>query len=108
MQAAVVNTTDPQLLTGEYPLLSDPMDVFGWGNVVPVASAKVLAAEGPVFAATVNRVSALLTLPQMRELNAAVVLDGQDPADRRAAVSPVGWAVAARRRPAANRRNPIP
>ena len=80
VQAAVVNTTDPQLLTGEYPLLSDPMDVFGWGNVVPVASAKVLAAEGPVFAATINRVSALLTLPQMRELNAAVVLDNQDPA----------------------------
>jgi osmoprotectant transport system substrate-binding protein len=80
VQAAVVNTTDPQLLTGDYPLLSDPMDVFGWGNVVPVASAKALAAEGPVFAATINRVSALLTLPEMRELNAAVVLDNQDPA----------------------------
>jgi len=80
VQAAVVNTTDPQLLTGSYPLLHDPEDVFGWGNVVPVASARALDAEGPAFAATVNRVSALLTLPAIRELNAAVVLDGEDPA----------------------------
>ncbi len=80
VQAAVVNTTDPQLLTGSYPLLHDPENIFGWGNVVPVVSVKALDAEGPVFAATINRVSALLTLPAMRELNAAVVLYGQDPA----------------------------
>ena len=80
VQAAVVNTTDPQLLTGSYPLLHDPENVFGWGNVVPVASAKALDAEGPTFAATINRVSALLTLDAMRELNAQVVLYGQDPA----------------------------
>ena len=80
VQAAVVNTTDPQLLSGSYPLLRDPADVFGWGNVVPVASAQALGAEGPTFADTINRVSALLTLPAMRELNSAVVLGGQDPA----------------------------
>jgi osmoprotectant transport system substrate-binding protein len=80
VQAAVVNTTDPQLLSGSYPLLHDPADVFGWGNVVPVASAKALDAEGPVFIATVNRVSALLSLDAMRELNAQVVLFHQDPA----------------------------
>jgi glycine betaine/choline ABC-type transport system substrate-binding protein len=80
VQAAVVNTTDPQLLTGGYPLLHDPENVFGWGNIVPVISARALAAEGPVFSDTVNRVSALLTLPAMRELNAAVILGGQDPA----------------------------
>jgi osmoprotectant transport system substrate-binding protein len=80
VQAAVVDTTDPQLLTGSYPLLSDPAHVFGWGNVVPVASARALDAEGTVFADTINRVSALLTLSAMRELNAAVVLAGQDPA----------------------------
>ena len=56
------------------------MDMFGWGNVVPVASAKALEAEGPVFEATINRVSALLTLSAMRELNADVELDNQDPA----------------------------
>jgi len=80
VQAAVVNTTDPQLLSGAYPLLHDPDDIFGWGNVVPVASNRALDAEGPVFEATINRVSALLTLSAMRELNAAVVLYGQDPA----------------------------
>jgi osmoprotectant transport system substrate-binding protein len=80
VQAAVVSTTDPQLLTGSYPLLRDPENLFGWGNVVPVASVRALDAEGPVFVATINRVSALLTLSAMRELNAAVVLGGQDPA----------------------------
>ncbi len=80
VQAAVVQTTDPQLLSGSYPLLRDPEDMFGWGNVVPVASVRALDAEGPAFEATINRVSALLTLPAMRELNAAVELDGQNPA----------------------------
>jgi osmoprotectant transport system substrate-binding protein len=80
VQAAVVDTTDPQLLSGSYPLLRDPQDIFGWGNVVPVASVRALDAEGPAFEATINRVSALLTLPAMRELNSAVVVSGQDPA----------------------------
>jgi len=80
VQAAVVNTTDPQLLTGSYPLLHDPEDIFGWGNVVPVVSSRALDAEGPVFEATINRVSSLLSLAAIRELNAAVVLSGQDPA----------------------------
>jgi osmoprotectant transport system substrate-binding protein len=80
VQAAVVDTTDPQLLSGSYPLLHDPENVFGWGNVVPVASAKALDAEGPVFIDTINRVSALLSLDAMRELNAQVVLYNQDPA----------------------------
>ena len=80
VQAAIVQTTDPQLLSGSYPLLRDPEDMFGWGNVVPVASVRALDAEGPAFEATINRVSALLTLPAMRELNAAVEIDGQSPA----------------------------
>jgi osmoprotectant transport system substrate-binding protein len=80
VQAAVVSTTDPQLLSGSYPLLHDPEDVFGWGNVVPVASTRALDAEGPVFTATINRVSSLLSLDAMRELNAEVVLYQEDPA----------------------------
>jgi osmoprotectant transport system substrate-binding protein len=80
VQAADVNSTDPELLTGDYRVLADPRHVLGWGNVVPVASAKVLQTEGPAFAATVNKVSALLTLASMRQLNAAVQLSHQDPA----------------------------
>jgi osmoprotectant transport system substrate-binding protein len=80
VQAADVNTTDGELTTGNYTLLSDPRRVFGVGNVVPVVSSQVLNQEGPAFAATVNRVTALLTLPVIRELNALVDLAGQDPA----------------------------
>ena len=36
--------------------------------------------EGPAFVATINRVSALLTLQAIRQLNAAVDLSGEDPA----------------------------
>ena len=80
VQAAYVNTTDGELVTGNYALLRDPRRVFGWGNVVPVVSARILDAEGPAFAATINRVSALLTLSVIRQLNAAVDLSGEDPA----------------------------
>lgn len=80
VQAADVNTTDAELTTDNYKLLGDPRHVFGVGNVVPVVSLHVLEAEGPAFADTVNRVSALLTLPAIRALNAAVDLAGMDPA----------------------------
>jgi osmoprotectant transport system substrate-binding protein len=77
--AAAVGTTDGQLQVGQYALLSDPKHVFGWGNVVPVVPAKVLAAEGPIFRRTIDAVSALLSTPVMRQLNADVELSGQDP-----------------------------
>ncbi len=80
VQAADVSTTDGELTTGDYTLLADPLKVFGVGNVVPVASGEVLDTEGPEFAATINRVSALLTLPAIRELNALVDVAGEDPA----------------------------
>jgi osmoprotectant transport system substrate-binding protein len=80
VRAAEVSTTDAQLATGDYTLLSDPLDVFGWGNVVPVVPAHVLAVEGPAFAKTINEVSALLTTDVIRELNAEVDVQGQDPA----------------------------
>jgi osmoprotectant transport system substrate-binding protein len=79
VQAAEVNSTDGQLITGNYTLLSDPLKVFGWGNVVPVVPFKVIAAEGPQFAATINRVTALLTTSAIRELNAAVDVDNESP-----------------------------
>jgi osmoprotectant transport system substrate-binding protein len=79
VQAADVNTTDGQLLSDEYVLLKDPKRVFGWGNVVPVVSPHVLDVEGPAFESTINRVSALLTLPAIRQMNAAVDLWHEDP-----------------------------
>ena len=80
VQAADVNSTDGQLATGDYTLLSDPRRLFGWGNVVPVVSAHALAIEGPYFASTINAVTALLTTSVIRELNAEVDLQGQAPA----------------------------
>ncbi len=80
VQAADVNTTDGQLTTGNYVLLKDPLKVLGWGNVVPVVSSKVLQAEGPAFVTTINRVSKLLTLQAIRQLNAAVDIYNEDPA----------------------------
>jgi osmoprotectant transport system substrate-binding protein len=80
IQAANVNTTDGELATGDYTLLRDPANVFGWGNVVPVMSTRALDEEGPVFAATVNHVSSLLTTSVIRQLNELVDVAGQSPA----------------------------
>ncbi|MBV9357103.1 MAG: glycine/betaine ABC transporter substrate-binding protein, partial [Chloroflexi bacterium] len=80
VQAADVNTTDGQLASDSYALLTDTSHVFGFGNVVPVATEKALKAEGPAFVSTINAVTALLTTPVMRQLNAAVALEHQDPA----------------------------
>ncbi len=80
VQAAEVTTTDGELITGNYTLLSDPFKVFGFGNVLPVVPLKVAIAEGPQFAATINRVTALLSMTAIRQMNAAVDLDNADPA----------------------------
>lgn len=80
IQAAVVNSTDGQLATGDYVLMRDSRHVFGWGNVVPVASAKAVALEGPAFADTIQRVDAWLSTDTIRQLNYAVSIAGQDPA----------------------------
>ncbi|HYZ81438.1 MAG TPA: glycine betaine ABC transporter substrate-binding protein [Solirubrobacteraceae bacterium] len=79
IQAAEVNTTDGQLATGDYTVLRDPRRVFGWGNVVPVISAKAMATEGPAFADTIQRVDNTLTTATIRQLNYAVSIAGQDP-----------------------------
>jgi osmoprotectant transport system substrate-binding protein len=80
IDVAAVFTTDGQLQGGKYTVLTDPKAVFGYQNVAPVVSKKVLAAEGPAFAQTLNAVSAKLTVEAMRKMNAAVDLDKQDPA----------------------------
>jgi osmoprotectant transport system substrate-binding protein len=80
IQVAGVFTTDPQLRSGKYVVLSDPKNIFGYQNVAPVVSKGVLKAEGPAFAQTLNAVSSHLTLAAMQQLNAAVVLGHLSPA----------------------------
>jgi osmoprotectant transport system substrate-binding protein len=75
-----VFTTDGQLLGGKFKLLADPKHVFGFQNVAPVVKKSVLAAEGPAFEQTLNKVSALLTINAIQQMNAAVSIDKQSAA----------------------------
>ena len=72
-------STDAQLTSGKYVLLSDPKHVFGFQYVTPVVKQGILRAEGPAFAQTINKVSSLLTLPAIQKMNAAVALNQQSP-----------------------------
>ncbi len=75
-----VFTTDPQLGSGKYVVLTDPKHEFGFQNAALIIKKSVLAAEGPAFAQTVNAVSALLTTKAIIAMNAAVALSKQAPA----------------------------
>lgn len=79
VHVADVFTTDPQLTTGKYTVLSDPKNVFGFQNVAPIVKTSVVKAEGPAFEQTLNKVSALLTLDAIRKMNFAVEIDQQSP-----------------------------
>jgi osmoprotectant transport system substrate-binding protein len=81
IDVADVFTTDGQLQGGKYTVLKDPKFIFGFQNVAPIVSKKVLNAQGSDFADTLNAVSAKLTTEAMQKMNAAVDLDKQKPAD---------------------------
>ncbi|HEX8855910.1 MAG TPA: glycine betaine ABC transporter substrate-binding protein [Thermoleophilaceae bacterium] len=80
VDAADVFTTDGQLQGGKYTVLKDLENTFGFQNVAPVVSQKVLSKEGTEFSKILNDVSAKLTVEAMRKMNAAVDLDKQEPA----------------------------
>ncbi len=73
-------STDPQQLSGKYTVLTDTKHIFGFQNVAPVVSQKLANAGGSDFAATVNAVSAKLTLAAMQAMNKAVAIDKKTPA----------------------------
>ena len=77
---ANVFTTDGQLVRGRYTLLSDPRRLFAFQNVAPVIK-RDLVDEYPEIAEVLNSVSATLTTPAMRRMNAAAVDQGKEPAD---------------------------
>jgi osmoprotectant transport system substrate-binding protein len=81
IDAAVVAASDGQLKSGRYVVLGDPRHLFGVQNIVPVVASRVLAAEGPAFADTLDAVSATLTTRAVQQLGAAVTLDGRSPAE---------------------------
>jgi osmoprotectant transport system substrate-binding protein len=80
VDTANVFTTDGQLQSGKYVILPDTKHIYGYQNVAPVVSNKLLAKEGPAFAQTLNAVSAKLTTHVMQQLNAAVDIQKVDPA----------------------------
>jgi osmoprotectant transport system substrate-binding protein len=80
VDSANVFTTDGQLQSGKYVLLTDPKHIYGFQQVAPVVSKKLLASEGPAFAQTLNAVSAKLTTHVMQQLNAAVDIQKVDAA----------------------------
>ncbi|MGI8864712.1 MAG: glycine betaine ABC transporter substrate-binding protein, partial [Solirubrobacteraceae bacterium] len=80
VDTANVFTTDGQLQSGKYVILTDTKHIYGFQNVAPVVSSKLLAKEGPAFAQTLNAVSAKLTTHVMQQLNAAVDIQKVDPA----------------------------
>jgi osmoprotectant transport system substrate-binding protein len=77
-----VFSTDPQLASGKYKVLSDPKGVFGYQNVLFVINKpKYQALGGPQFMGIINKVNSLLTQKAMTSMNAAVALDKKDPKD---------------------------
>jgi len=80
VDAADVFTTDGALQRGSYVVLKDPKFIFGFQNVAPVVSQKLVDEQGPEFADTLNAVSAKLTTEAIQRMNAAVDIDKQKPA----------------------------
>jgi osmoprotectant transport system substrate-binding protein len=75
VEAAGIFTTDPQLISTRYVVLSEPRNMFGFQHVAPVLSKKLVSEYGTRLTSTLNRVSSLLTLRAMIAMNKAVALD---------------------------------
>jgi osmoprotectant transport system substrate-binding protein len=80
VNAVDVFTTDPQLASGKYVVLTDPKNIFGFQNIALVISTKKLnELGGQAFMSIINQVNALLTTPAIIAMNKAVAVDKQQP-----------------------------
>jgi osmoprotectant transport system substrate-binding protein len=73
-------TTEPALANPKYTALIDDKHIFGFQNVAPVVSKKLVSAYGAKFTGAVNAVSAKLTNGAMIAMNKAVAVDKKTPA----------------------------
>jgi osmoprotectant transport system substrate-binding protein len=80
VQVADAFSTDPQLASGAYAVLSDPKNIFGFQHVALIIKTSLLNQLGPAFQQTYTSVTNLLTIDAMRALNGAVVIRGEIPA----------------------------
>ncbi len=73
-------STDPAQLDPKYTALVDDKHIFGFQNVAPVVSSKLLkGANGTLLASTCNAVSSKLTLAAMQAMNKAYYVDKKTP-----------------------------
>jgi osmoprotectant transport system substrate-binding protein len=80
VQAADVFTTDPQLQRGDYTILKDTKEIFGYQNVAPVLSQTTLHRLPKQVIDTINRIDAMLTPKAIRTMNGAVAIARLSPA----------------------------
>ena len=73
-------TTDPQLESHKYAVLTDTKKIFGFQQVAPVVSNKILSKLGPEFQQICNAVSKNLTTATILGMNSANQLSKQDAA----------------------------
>jgi osmoprotectant transport system substrate-binding protein len=86
VDAINVFTTDPQIASGKYKVLTDPKGVFGRQNVLFVINKpKYDKLGGAQFMDVINKVNALLTAKAITSMNSAVAINKKDPKDVAAA-----------------------
>jgi len=80
VEVADAFSTDPQLASGAYSVLSDPKMIFGFQHVTVIIKTSLLDQLGPAFQQTYTSVTNLLTINAIQSLNGAVAINGQIPA----------------------------
>ena len=92
IDAIDVFTTDAQLASGKYVVLTDPKNIFGFQNIALVINKNKVNAC-PNLLSTVDSVNKLLTNSAVIAMNKAVAIDHQQPATVAAAflkANPIG------------------
>jgi osmoprotectant transport system substrate-binding protein len=75
-----VFTTEGQLSAGDYQVLDDPRNLFAFQNLAPVIRRDLVRKYGTRLTQPLDELSGRLTTNVMREMNAAVDLEGKKPA----------------------------
>ncbi len=79
--AGDIFSTEPALASGKYTPLTDTKHIFGFQNVAPVVSQKLLkGSNGMLLESICNKVSSKLTIDAMIAMNKAVGVDKKTPA----------------------------
>jgi osmoprotectant transport system substrate-binding protein len=80
VQVLAVFTTEGRLSGGRYRLLADPRRLFAFQHLAPVIRTDLVRKYGARLTRPLDALSARLTTPVMRAMNAAVDLRGEKPA----------------------------